>query len=85
MKIKCCSLVALLCAISASGLSAANINLGASTSKTPYDRYLGPMWTVFKSLGGGRPDMAQAGGTDPAALPQALAGVAGWVGERVSA
>jgi alanyl-tRNA synthetase len=35
--------------------------------------------------GGGRPDMAQAGGTDPAALPQALAGVADWVGERVSA
>ena len=29
--------------------------------------------------GGGRPDMAQAGGTDPAALPAALAGVAGWV------
>jgi alanyl-tRNA synthetase len=35
--------------------------------------------------GGGRPDMAQAGGTDAAALPQALAGVANWVGERVSA
>ena len=35
--------------------------------------------------GGGRPDMAQAGGTDAAALPQALAGVADWVGERVSA
>ncbi|SDC77355.1 alanyl-tRNA synthetase [Massilia sp. PDC64] len=35
--------------------------------------------------GGGRPDMAQAGGTDPAALPQALAGVVDWVGERVSA
>ncbi|QJD98904.1 alanine--tRNA ligase [Massilia forsythiae] len=35
--------------------------------------------------GGGRADMAQAGGTDAAALPQALAGVAGWVGERVSA
>ncbi|MEX5748708.1 alanine--tRNA ligase [Massilia sp. X63] len=32
--------------------------------------------------GGGRPDMAQAGGTDPSGLPQALAGVAGWVGER---
>ncbi len=29
--------------------------------------------------GGGRPDMAQAGGNDPAALPGALAGVAGWV------
>src|SRR5690606_20132293 len=32
--------------------------------------------------GGGRPDMAQAGGTDPSGLPQALAGVAAWVGER---
>ncbi|MBN9425123.1 MAG: alanine--tRNA ligase, partial [Burkholderiales bacterium] len=33
--------------------------------------------------GGGRPDMAQAGGTEPAKLPAALAGVAGWVRERV--
>ena len=32
--------------------------------------------------GGGRPDMAQAGGTDPTNLAAALAGVAGWVGER---
>jgi alanyl-tRNA synthetase len=32
--------------------------------------------------GGGRPDMAQAGGTDPTNLPQALAGVAEWVGSR---
>jgi alanyl-tRNA synthetase len=29
--------------------------------------------------GGGRPDMAQAGGTNPAALPAALASVKGWV------
>ncbi|WP_413492461.1 alanine--tRNA ligase [Morganella psychrotolerans] len=29
--------------------------------------------------GGGRPDMAQAGGTDTAALPAAMAGVAEWV------
>ncbi len=33
--------------------------------------------------GGGRPDMAQAGGTNPAALPQALAGVAGWVESKI--
>ncbi len=33
--------------------------------------------------GGGRADMAQAGGNDPAALPGALAGVVGWVGERL--
>lgn len=32
--------------------------------------------------GGGRPDMAQAGGSEPAQLPAALAGVADWVRER---
>ena len=32
--------------------------------------------------GGGRPDMAQAGGTDPSGLDKALAGVADWVKER---
>lgn len=32
--------------------------------------------------GGGRPDMAQAGGTDPSGLPKALDGVADWVRER---
>jgi alanyl-tRNA synthetase len=33
--------------------------------------------------GGGRPDMAQAGGTDAAALPAALASVPAWVRERL--
>jgi len=33
--------------------------------------------------GGGRPDMAQAGGTDPAGLPAALKSVAGWVEQRL--
>ena len=33
--------------------------------------------------GGGRPDMAQAGGTEPEKLPQALAGVAAWVQQKV--
>jgi alanyl-tRNA synthetase len=33
--------------------------------------------------GGGKPDLAMAGGTDAAGLPKALASVAGWVGERV--
>ena len=33
--------------------------------------------------GGGRPDMAQAGGTDASALPAALASVAGWVGAKL--
>ena len=33
--------------------------------------------------GGGRPDMAQAGGSDAAALPGALESVADWVREQV--
>jgi alanyl-tRNA synthetase len=33
--------------------------------------------------GGGRPDMAQAGGTEPAKLPAALQSVAAWVGDRL--
>ena len=33
--------------------------------------------------GGGRPDMAQAGGTDAAKLPEALASVQGFVSERI--
>ncbi|HED40441.1 MAG TPA: hypothetical protein ENJ13_08435, partial [Chromatiales bacterium] len=32
--------------------------------------------------GGGRPDMAQAGGTEPAALDAALASVKEWIEER---
>jgi alanyl-tRNA synthetase len=32
--------------------------------------------------GGGKPDLAMAGGSDAAALPKALASVAGWVAER---
>ncbi|HTY98932.1 MAG TPA: DHHA1 domain-containing protein, partial [Rhodocyclaceae bacterium] len=33
--------------------------------------------------GGGRPDMAQAGGTDPSQLPAALASVRPWVEQRL--
>ena len=33
--------------------------------------------------GGGRPDMAQAGGSEPAKLPAALASVRAWVEQRL--
>jgi alanyl-tRNA synthetase len=33
--------------------------------------------------GGGRADMAQAGGTEPAKLPQALASVKNWVAQKL--
>ncbi len=39
--------------------------------------------TQVGGKGGGRPDMAQAGGNDPAALDAALGSVADWVRERV--
>ncbi|MCP3866555.1 MAG: alanine--tRNA ligase [Gammaproteobacteria bacterium] len=35
--------------------------------------------------GGGRPDMAQAGGNDPSALPAALESVEGWVRNKLTA
>ena len=46
---------------------------GAWQSQYPYDG----------GRGGGRADMAQAGGSDVAALPAALASVEGWVRERL--
>jgi alanyl-tRNA synthetase len=33
--------------------------------------------------GGGKPDMAMAGGTDASGLPKALQSVQGWVAERL--
>ena len=41
--------------------------------------------TQVGGKGGGRPDFAQAGGTDPDALEGALASVPGWVSEHVGA
>ena len=35
--------------------------------------------------GGGRADMAQAGGSDPAKLDDALAGVSNWIDSKLSA
>ncbi len=39
--------------------------------------------TQVGGKGGGKPDMAMAGGSEPGKLPAALAGVAGWVRERL--
>jgi alanyl-tRNA synthetase len=41
--------------------------------------------TQVGGKGGGRPDMAQAGGNNPAALPEALNSVAQWVREQLGA
>ena len=39
--------------------------------------------TQVGGKGGGRPDMAQAGGNQPEKLDAALASVAGWVEEKL--
>ena len=44
---------------------------------------VGKLAAAAGGKGGGRPDMAQAGGTDPSKLPQALASVQAWVSEKV--
>jgi alanyl-tRNA synthetase len=53
------------------------------TAKVKAGDLLGFVATQLGGKGGGRPDMAQGGGTDVAALPAALASVQGWVAERV--
>jgi alanyl-tRNA synthetase len=53
------------------------------TAKVKAGDLLGFVAGQIGGKGGGRPDMAQGGGTDVAALPAALAAVAGWVAGRV--
>ncbi|WP_405227788.1 alanine--tRNA ligase [Lentisalinibacter sediminis] len=65
------------------------VRLAAGVTKDATDRVKAGdlVRTVAEQVGGkggGRPDFAQAGGNDPAALDSALAGVRDWVAERVS-
>jgi alanyl-tRNA synthetase len=54
-----------------------------STGKVKAGDLIGFVAKQIGGKGGGRADMAQGGGTDVAALPAALASVAGFVQEKV--
>ncbi|WP_312983460.1 alanine--tRNA ligase [Atlantibacter sp.] len=67
----------------------AKVSLIAGVSKDLTDRVkagelIGMVASQVGGKGGGRPDMAQAGGTDAQALPAALASVENWVASRLS-
>ena len=53
------------------------------TGKVKAGDLLGFVASQLGGKGGGRPDLAQGGGSDVAALPQALASVPAWVAERL--
>ena len=53
------------------------------TAKVPAGELVNQVAMRVGGKGGGRPDMAQAGGTDPTHLDAALADVAGWVESRL--
>ena len=53
------------------------------TAKVPAGELVNQVALRVGGKGGGRPDMAQAGGTDPTHLDAALADVAGWVESRL--
>ncbi|HCS6422654.1 TPA: alanine--tRNA ligase [Escherichia coli] len=64
------------------------VSLIAGVSKDVTDRVkagelIGMVAQQVGGKGGGRPDMAQAGGTDAVALPAALASVKGWVSAKL--
>ncbi|EKQ9065866.1 alanine--tRNA ligase [Salmonella enterica] len=64
------------------------VSLIAGVSKDVTDRVkagelIGMVAQQVGGKGGGRPDMAQAGGSDAAALPAALASVQGWVSAKL--
>ncbi len=69
-------------------VSGDKVSLIASVSKDAMDKVKAGELVNFVATqvggkGGGRPDMAQAGGNDPNNLSAALGAVAGWVSERL--
>ena len=57
---------------------------GSAAGKIKAGELLAHIARQINGKGGGRADMAQGGGDDSPALPEALSGVAAWVGQRLA-
>ncbi|HET8608129.1 MAG TPA: DHHA1 domain-containing protein, partial [Burkholderiales bacterium] len=80
-KLKSCAVV--LAAVDDSKVSLIAGVTSDLTSKIKAGELVNHVAQQVGGKGGGRPDMAQAGGTDASKLPQALASVKGWIEQRV--
>jgi hypothetical protein len=58
MKTRLISMLLASAGLLAGFVQAGTLDLGTPTSRTPYDPYLTPMWTVLRNARGGQPDIA---------------------------
>ena len=83
LKQKFADLVVILAAGSGGKISLIGGVQGAALGKVKAGDLVSHVALQIGGKGGGRPDMAQGGGEDSPALAPALAGVAGWVAQRL--
>ncbi len=83
LKNKLGSAVVVLAAVNDGKISLVAGVTKAHSSRIKAGELVNAVATQVGGKGGGRPDMAQAGGTQPALLDSALASVPGWVRERL--
>ena len=83
LKDKLKTAVVVLCAVDGDKVQIAAGVTADSTGKVKAGELANFVASQVGGKGGGKPDMAMAGGTDAKALPKALASVQAWVSERV--
>ena len=76
------------CAIVLASVEGDKVQLGAAVGKDALGRLkagelVNHVASQVGGKGGGKPDMAMAGGTNPAGLDAALASVQGWVAQQL--
>ena len=83
LKSKLGSAVVVLAAVNGQKVSLAAVVTKDLVGKVKAGELVNLVASQVGGRGGGRPDMAQAGGSEPDKLPEALASVLPWVQERL--